>query len=281
MKSNAKSLFGLSSPEEWRDIIIRSVNEPEIQGQRMPRFPHADIQDRWVGSHDAAAINEAYLFYNHVRSYAEALGKPLQPNSKVLDFGVGWGRFQRLFWYDVDEAGLHGVDIDLDVLSACRMLGVPGLFDLIEARGVLPFEDETFDCAISYSVFSHLPEQIADHWMAEVSRVCKPGAVFCYTTEPYRFLEFIRDIKDPATHWHAGLARFASQMPIMMSKFRLGEFCFLPTSGGGEYMTAEVYGDTAIPQSYIEKNWEKYFRMRAYIDDPNLFWQAFVAVQKA
>ncbi|WP_018409737.1 class I SAM-dependent methyltransferase [Methylocystis rosea] len=278
----AKALFNLADDEAWLKVLIDSVYEPNINGVAMPRFPHARTQEGWVGSSDEHALREGFNFYKYVKGYAEALGNPLHAGTQLLDFGCGWGRYMRLFWNDVAETGLHGVDIDSEILSLCRMLGVPGTYKLIEPRGALPFPDNSFDVVIAYSVFSHLPEPIATHWMSELSRVSRSGCVLAYTAEPRRFLQFISEIPErPESEWHAALSRFKPKVSELLREFDAGRFCYMPTSGGGDYMTADVYGDAAIPESFIKSQWEKYFRLWAYIDDPNQFWQALVIAQKA
>jgi hypothetical protein len=246
----------------------------------MPRFPHAQLQTRFIGSADEHALREGFNFYQHVKGYSAALGMPLRPSSKVLDFGSGWGRYPRLFWNDVDEENLFGVDVDQDVLAVCRGIGTPGRFFHIDPVGPLPFEDGFFDLIVSYSVFSHLPEPVARHWMRELSRVAKSGCVFAYTTEPRRFLDFILDIpSNTSNDWHAALGRFKSEIPGLLARFDEGQFCYLSTSGG-QNLDRDVYGDAAVPERYIREEWAEFFRLMAYIDDPDRFWQAFVVVQK-
>jgi len=275
-----KTLFNIKDDQEWLDILIRSVKEPVINGIEMPRFPHARVQTQFVGSADEHALREAFNFYTYVKGYAAALGMPLHPKTKLLDFGSGWGRFTRMFWNDIDEDSLFGVDTDPEVVALCNGLGVPGTFNRIDPRGPLPFADATFDIIDAYSVFSHLPESVAEYWMKELSRVAKPGAVFLFTTEPRRFLDFILDIDANAqSAWHQSLMRFQSVIPKLLQDFDEGKFCYLPTSGG-EYREADVYGDAAVPRAYIEQHWQKYFRLVDYIDEPNRFWQALVIFQK-
>src|SRR5580692_751091 len=124
MLDTAKTLFNLATEQEWFDILVRSVYEPVIAGIDMPRFPHRLTQERWVGSADESALKEAFNFFTYVKGYADALGNPWRAGSNFLDFGCGWGRYGRLFWYDVAEVGLKGVDIDQEILATCKTLGV-------------------------------------------------------------------------------------------------------------------------------------------------------------
>ncbi|MFL1461184.1 class I SAM-dependent methyltransferase [Roseococcus sp. DSY-14] len=275
-----KSLLGVETDQEWLEILARSVREPVIAGVHMPRWPLAAVQENFVGSADELSLQEAGAFFRAVKAYAERLANPLRATSSVLDFGTGWGRYPRLLWGDVAAENIHGVDVDGDILATCRHLGVPGRFSQIAPRGSLPFEAESFDLVIAYSVFSHLPEDVARHWMAELRRVARPGCILAYTTEPRRFLTFVQDLPaQPQTAWHALLGRFRDQVPEALAAFDRGEFVFLPTSGG-DHLDASIYGDAVVPPSYIEREWCEGFRLVRYLDDPAQFWQALVVAQR-
>jgi SAM-dependent methyltransferase len=275
-----KQALGIESDDDWISALKQSVYSPIINGHHMARFPVASVQARVMGSSDEAAILEGSKFIHYAKAYAEALGNPVHQYSQVLDFGVGWGRYPRILAGDVLPSGLHGVDVDPEMVFACRTLGVPGQFQQISPRGTLPYGDATFDLIISYSVFSHLPEDLTTAWANEIARVAKPGALFVFTTEPRRFLEFVANIAEPAeSDWHAGLARFKSMIPELMQKCDRGELCYIPTSGG-EHLPASEYGDTVIPEAYFKQKWAHLFNHCAYIDDPLLFWQACVIMQK-
>jgi SAM-dependent methyltransferase len=281
----AKHLFGLQNDAEWLDLVIRSVREPIINNVHMPRFPHAFIQDRWVGSHDEQALREAYNFFALVKRWANSTGRPLGDDTRFLDFGVGWARYPRLFWYDIPSKGLYGVDIDADMISGAFVMGVPGSYSKIEPDGTLPYEDGFFDVSIAYSVFTHLPEALCERWIAELSRVTRPGGIVAYTVEPPRFLDFIDGI-DPdaetgsASEWYKLLSAFKPQVPAMKESVAKGEVAYMRTLGEHNPFS-EFYGDTVIPREFVQNNWGKYFELLEYLDDPKTFWQAVVIGRKA
>ena len=237
------------------------------------------IQRQFVGSSNESALDEALNFYKLVRGYSSALGMPIDYNdSKLLDFGCGWGRFLRFFWRDFKPENLYGIDTDPNILAECHSCGLNAILQQIEPTGKLPFPDNTFSHIIAYSVFSHLPEEISKHWISEISRVSKPGAVFVCTTEPRRFLDFIENIPDnTGSEWERALRCMAGDIELAKKKFDNGEFLYIPT-GGGDYRSSDVYGDAVIPHSYIEREWSRYFYLRKYIEDS--FWQAVVINQK-
>lgn len=265
---------------EWLELLLRSINEPQIDGIEFPRFPPSQVQVKFVGSSFASALHEAYEFYVLVKEYAAALGMPIRRDSRFLDFGCGWGRFLRFFWKDVDPTNLHGCDVLPEILDVCRETDVPGQLANIEPGGRLPYPDHHFDAIMAYSVFTHLPEAAHLHWMQELARVARPGCVFCLTLEPRRFIDFVADIPpDTTSGWLRNLARFSGLATELRRKFDAGEIAYLPTGGGGT-LTEDVYGDAVVPLVYIERAWSSHFAVHAYIDDPNRFWQAVLVVQK-
>lgn len=266
------------SDTDYLQLLIRSIKTRTIEGVTFPGFPEEAIQSQFVGSSGEHALTEAFYFWQLVKDVTKGTGRPLTDETRVLDFGCGWGRFLRFFWKDVDSKNLYGVDVDPDVIESCRQAGVPGFLSTIEPLGKLPFPDGHFDVVIAYSVFTHLPEHVHRHWLQEISRVTRRGGVAVFTLESKRFLEFVRDEAPKGTHgWHIGLARFAPTIDDAIKNYESGKFIYLPT-GGGEHRPSETYGDAAVPLRWIEANWSQW-RVEKYIDDQRQFWQAVCALQ--
>lgn len=272
-----KSTF---SNEKWFQMLIKSINNRVVDGVDFPGFPNESIQAQFVGSSNEAALREGFEFYKTVKGYSAALGMPLNNrSSKLLDFGCGWGRYLRFFLNDIAEENLFGCDIDPTILEGCRENGVKGQLDRIFPDGKLPYPDAFFDCVIAYSVFTHLPEHLFNNWIKEIARVSKPGCVFVFTLESVRFLDFIETIdkKNPPTGWHAGLSHFAGNVPEYRKTYSEGNFVYLPT-GGGDFRSADVYGDAVVPRKYFERTCQE-FNVIDYLDDR--FWQAVLIAQRS
>lgn len=273
-------LFPGTDEEAWHNLLIRSVTEPIIDGIEMPRFPHGNVQRGFVGSADELTLSESFNFWRYVKETCAHVNNPINRDTRFLDFGSAWGRYTRFFWRDIAPKMIKGCDIDPEIIATCQGLGVPGDFSVIAADGSLPYADKSMDLIIAYSVFTHLPEATANHWMKELSRVAAPGCVVAYTVEPRRFLNFIETLDpDSESMWHALLATYKDRIPEMLKQFDRGEICYIPTSGGA-YRDADIYGDAAIPEAYIRQNWTKYFKLLRYHDEPTEFWQAVVTAQK-
>lgn len=265
--------------QEWLDVLKRSVQQPEIDGIRFPAFPPDSLQSSTVGSANEHALTEAFVFYDEMTNRAEKLGIPIDLDSRILDFGCAWGRYLRYFWRDVLSKNLVGVDVNPEVINLSTQLRVPGVLRHIDPRGTLPFETASFSHAFSYSVFSHLPEEMSKHWIAEIARVVKPSGLFMFTVEPPRFIDFVETIPDDTdSAWHQGLKNALGDPKTAKEKTAKGEFVYLPTSGG-KYLPAEVYGDAVISETYARREWSEMFDIIDYIDEPSKFWQAVVVAQ--
>src|SRR5213592_4275070 len=104
----------------------------------------------------------------------DALGRLLGPGSgRCLDVGCGTGvpsaAVTELGWSVV------GVDVSADLLDVARGRGLEVLETPADA---LPFEDASFDAAVSFLTHTDIDEFPAA--VSEVTRVLRPGAAFVY-----------------------------------------------------------------------------------------------------
>jgi len=271
----------LLDDQQWLDLLIRSIEEREIDGVRFPGFPDQAVQKEFVGSANEATLREAFSFYSLVKSCAAAHGMPIGGDRGFLDFGMGWGRFLRFFWKDVSASRLYGCDVDPDVVQIARNLGVPGNLDRIYDFGKLPYADGSLYGGMAYSVFTHLPERVHSHWMLELARVLQPGAVFAFTVQATRFIDALEVVPDgTSSDYQRKLHGNASRADEFRASYSRGELVYIPTGGAGNYLAPEIYGDAIIPRAYLEANWAPYFAVREYIDDRYRFWQNVVVVQR-
>ena len=264
------------SDKQWYELLQASIERPVIDGIAFPRFPPEAIQTTFVGSANGKTLAEAFNFYQFLKAAAKRGKAPLGPDSRFLDFGCGWGRYLRFFWKDIRDENLHGCDVDREIVDICRDLNLPGRIAQIEPLGSLPYADAAFDNAMAYSVFTHLPEAVHMHWVRELARVLRPGAVFVLTLEPRRFLDFIGSVREPENDWHRMLTMHRERLPGYYRDFDAGRFVFMPTNPGAE----ERYGDAVVPLSYIKKHWAPFFEVLDYVDKPKQFWQAVLVVRR-
>lgn len=108
-------------------------------------------------------------------------GLAIENLEAVLDFGCGCGRIIRHF-HRVPNVKMYGTDYNPTLVAWCKEnlpfaeFGVNGL------HPPLVYSDAKFDAIYAFSVFTHLPEDLQFAWLAELSRVMKPGGHLVMTT---------------------------------------------------------------------------------------------------
>ncbi len=100
------------------------------------------------------------------------------PGESILEIGCGAGSLVRLLAQRLDNGNpIMGADVNPFLLREAAQLaeeeGLAGRIQFIEGNAeALPFEDNSFDCAYSVTVFE---ECDADRAIAEAVRVIRPG----------------------------------------------------------------------------------------------------------
>jgi SAM-dependent methyltransferase len=150
---------------------------------RDPLVPPRRLQ--FVGEGDFAATGDEFL--GHLVDLAG-----LTPGSRVLDVGCGIGRMARPLAGFLDAGGRYeGFDVNPVGIGWCQLHYDHDRFrftlaDLYNRRyhptGTLkareyrfPYEDDGFDVVLAASVLTHLLEEEAAHYLAEIARVLRPG----------------------------------------------------------------------------------------------------------
>jgi SAM-dependent methyltransferase len=145
--------------------------EQEAQRYLPQRYPRATAYEREKYAQDWRTKDKASA--GIIADYQRRIG-PVQ-GKKVLDVGSGIGGIS----IALGRAGAHPVGIEVeDELYAigvenARLQGVH--FDAVIYDGTkLPFEDNSFDGAVSVSVLEHTDDPAL--YLREIVRVLKPGA---------------------------------------------------------------------------------------------------------
>jgi SAM-dependent methyltransferase len=263
---------------DWLDAVRQSVESPTVAGIPMPGFPDESVQRENVGSAGRLALLEAERFYLHVKSASATAGIPLGHGSRLLDFGCGWGRMLRYFVRDIPDDRLWGVDVNAERVIDCIRTGVPGSVCLIQPQGRLPFDAHSFSHIIAYSVFSHLPPQLAAHWVKELARVLEPSGLLVLTVQPLRFLERLAHTPpdQAVSDWEASLiALHASQARTMLPRADVTGHALLNI-----HPTTNAFGTAVYTRDYVARHWSNGTRVIEYLDDRDQFAQAVVLAQK-
>jgi SAM-dependent methyltransferase len=262
------------SDEQWLATLISSLNGGE---PNLPGFPSEYLQSVVVGSNGEAAIRQAFTFFNFTKEATGQIGK----NFKLLDFGVGWGRTLRTWMRDIPTANLYGVDIDPNILMESKAANVPGDLRQIDPLGDLPFQIE-FDIIISFSVFSHLSEESARHWLPRLSRTLRPGGTMVVTVLGRHFLDMCaacaeKPLKE--NDWETMLGALFSDPSKAIGDYNKGRYVYAPVGGYNDSLAPANYGWAAMPLGIVEREIGSMVRDISLHQDPG-FGQDAIVIKK-
>lgn len=269
------------SDQEWFEAIEKSVEHPFVDGIELPGFPPEEIQRNSVGSSGRHALSEGFNFYSEVKQYAAKSGSPLTSDSRILDFGCGWGRMIRFFLKNVVTDNLYGIDVDPEMIDICIKTVRHGNYSVVKPEPPTDFANNSFDVVYAYSVFSHLAEPVHIKWVEEFSRILKPGGILIVTTQARRFIELCRSLRgqNHEFQWYQALANSFLDTEAAFADYDNGKFLYSPT-GGGATRPASFYGEAVISPGYIKREWTKYLTFCDFLDEPAKFNQAVIVMQK-
>jgi SAM-dependent methyltransferase len=172
-----------------------------------------------------------------IREAAERAGRPMESCNAILDFGCGVGRIMRHF---ADLKGLHGTDYNPDPIAWCRQHLSFADFQVNTLAGGLPYPSEKFDLVYSYSVFTHLGEELQHFWMKEMFRVLKPGGLLYLTLHGEKFASGLNAEYQAA--------------------FRAGQFVVTADEREGENFCAAYH-----PETYVREVLAKDFEVLEFV----------------
>ncbi len=99
---------------------------------------------------------------------------------EILDLGCGCGRLARWVMERAPAARVTGADINPRLLKWSRD-HLPGRWVRVRLGEPLPFAQDEFDLVYACSVLTHLREDTARAWLADVGRVLEPGGLALIT----------------------------------------------------------------------------------------------------
>ncbi|MBC7284274.1 class I SAM-dependent methyltransferase [Hoeflea sp.] len=179
----------------------------------------------------------------------------------TLDIGFGYGRFLRVMPWFTDIQNMYGIDPWDGAHNECAKTKVFGTLVRSDQRPEqLAFDENKFDLAFAYSVFTHLTESTAQAMFEAVRRVVKPEGVFFLTVRPEEYWQMRDDL------------RHTKSAKGLIEQHRSKGFAFEQ-----EGPHVEHYGNASISLDYLKRleNWDFIAYDWTYHDP----WQMVVALK--
>lgn len=194
---------------------------------KLPPQPYGFPVPNFALRTNAAGGGDLAYWFGIGDAWAHLTARFLPPKPSVLDLGCGCGKLTR-FLALVPGVRYVGVDIFLPHILWCRKAFAPladrfsfehfdGYSDIYNPTGTvqtvdyaLPAKAGSIDLAAAHSLFTHLHEPEARHYLAEIARVLKPRgrAVISLHVEPPAGQTYVQshDRSDVALDYFLGMA---------------------------------------------------------------------------
>jgi SAM-dependent methyltransferase len=132
-------------------------------------------------------LKSSETFSSSVRAMLARNGVDLTGMNSILDFGCGCGRLIRAF-HDLDGVTIYGSDYNPELIDWCRSHLPFGTFSVNNLEPPLDYPDSSMDFVYSFSVFTHMPEDLQHRWINELNRILRPGGLLLITTHGDSYL---------------------------------------------------------------------------------------------
>jgi SAM-dependent methyltransferase len=226
-------------------VRLRDLPADLVESVR-PSVPHP-VPPAWLRRHvGRTSSRDEYVRVGRVgfQEIAEAFRAhrdERQTYPRWLDFGCGCGRLCRYLPAEGLCESVWGADVDADaILWNTRHLR-PGHFQRIAPTPPTPFAPGSFDVVFAVSVFTHLDEMAQWAWLAELTRLLRPGGLLLASTHSETLAPTRPDLSAE------DVQRLASS-----------GFAFAP---GARFFN----DDTAFhSQSYVERTWSQWLTLLGF-----------------
>ncbi len=230
-----------NSPIEFRHRLVKP-SEADLRWTHGLEMPPTD-QMRLIGSNTVEIFADqgsrtASVLHDQI---AEFFGE-IRPDHRLLDFGCGVGRsllpMSRRY-----PARWFGCDVN-DRAIAYLQRAAPGVTTFVNAYDPpLPLPDESLDCVISISIWTHLPIAMQLPWLAEIRRVLRRGGLALISTSGPHVVDVRRKRGDAG--WGELYAADLEEAGIL----------YRPYANPGLRGVTASYGLTAHHPAHVQRVW--------------------------
>ncbi|WP_461117185.1 class I SAM-dependent methyltransferase [Spirosoma jeollabukense] len=224
------------------EVYIGQLHSLLMLQDQISAIPPANLQIRVSGSyytdfflHGQSLINKM----NHGLAVS-GIDRTLTQFENVLDFGCGCGRtLIPLALRSTNAKGIHGVDIDAEAVTwLSEHYSQVGSVKLNPSWPAMLHDDQTFDLVFAISVFTHLPEDMEQAWLADISRVLRQGGYALLTIH--------------------GDAFFHQLGSTAVQTIRQAGFFYASEDTCTDGLPS-FYKNSYHTESYIQERWSQYF----------------------
>ena len=280
-RSDVRVLLYMLGPQrmlEWIQAI--GVCEDETLRASIPPFPPLELRQITAAPDLSEFLWTGLVDMDRIMSLYEkvTVNEPVE-NPSILDFGCGCGRMVR-FLSDYGPTGsIHACEVNPDHMKWCRDNLTSIQISQSEALPPLPYIDQMFNMIYGLSVFTHLTEENATKWLAELKRVLKPNGILIVTISGYASLN---TIKKSVPHQQMTNLK-VEEVEHTIENFPTTPFVFFKYNKSAIDIAkaGSEYGITFIHPDYIYKNWaSEGFKVLEIIPGGLRGWQDIVILQR-
>jgi SAM-dependent methyltransferase len=242
------------------------------------------MQVRFVGSSGRSSIQEAEKFLKTIFTTDDnLLSSFVEKDSRVLDFGAGLGRFSAvLLDRGLKEGNLSLVDTLDEALEQLEKTFKKSKVSKVgpKLENFAANNQNSFSGIFAYSIFSHLPSELATFTLLKIHSMLKNGGRLVFTFWDPEILPVMQRLGLQSSN-NVWAEQFANSfMHFSRDDFDSKGVIYSP-SGGGDGLDTDVYGDTIMTHTYIsELLRELGFSEVAIIRSGEATLQAVVIAQK-
>ena len=217
-----------------RSRLLSAFQSDVLQGRALPRtaiHPDDHMLRFFMGHHWEHRETAWFDYFRSGWSAARTVHRLLlwhfgerTRSIRLLDFASGFGRVMRFLVQHLPPEQIWVSDIFAEAVNFQRQqLGVQGFPSSAEPEGLVC--DESFDCIVASSFFSHLPPATFTLWLKKLMSLLRPGGLLIFSVHG-------KEVGAPASSGDG--ARFQ------------------PTSEIGE-LPGESYGTSWVDEAFVRQ----------------------------